>query len=126
MEIEVVESEEYELPNYNDPGRILVEIIAVSGERRPLYRYELEVLDYDADSSVFWVNEGGGFEYWFDENIDLELPGFYVIEGVTGTYIRGEWGYTDDYEEWSFARCRRATDEEIAARCLTEEEENSR
>lgn len=118
MEADELSLEDYDPPSYGAPGRILVEIIAVSGERRPLYRYELEVLDYDADSSVFWVNEGVGFNWWFDANVDLELPGFYVIEGVTGTYIRGECGYTDDDEEWEFARCRRATAEEIAAQRL--------
>lgn len=104
----------YEPPSYSTPGRILVEIRAVSSWRHPCYRYEVEVLYYDAETSVFWINEGAGFEYWFDTYVDLELPGTYVFEGVTG-----EWGHTDDDEEWYFDVCRRATDDEVAAGCLS-------
>lgn len=113
--------DDYDPPRYSDPGRILVEITRVASEPQPLYRYDLEVHYYDSDSSVLWVDEGVGFDFWFDEMVDLELPGFYVIEGVTGSYYRGTWGFDDDDEEWYFVLCRRATDEEVAARCLGEE-----
>lgn len=105
---------DWEPPSYSTPGWMLVEVCRVAREPRPLYRYEVEVLAYDCDSSVFWINEGVGFDWWIDENVDLELPGFYVIEGITGTYYRGTWGVDDDDEEWEFELCRRATDEEVA------------
>lgn len=113
-----ISDDEYQLPSYSTPGRILVEIYSVSCWLRPLYRYEIEVLDYDGDSSVFWINEGVGFDWWFEDEVDLELPGVYVIEGIVGYYHRGAWGFDDDEEEWAFTMCRRATDEEIRTRCL--------
>lgn len=115
------EPDEDLLPRYKDPGRILVEIYSVSSEHRPIYRYELEVLDYDSDSSVFWIQEGVGFAWWFDKYVDLDSPGFYVIEGITGTYYKGTWGFDDDDEEWEFTLCRRAADEEISMRGLGDE-----
>lgn len=112
--------DDYKPPSYSRSGRILVEIYSVSCEPRPNYRYELDVLDYDFDTSVFWINEGVGFDWWFDANVDLDQPGFYVVEGITGCYYRGTWGYDDDDEEWEFTFCRRATDEEIRTSCLAE------
>lgn len=112
----IEKNDDYQLPKYSDPGRILVEIYAVPGD---YYRYDIEVLDYDFDSSVFWIVEGTGFDWWFDENIDLDLPGFYVIEGITGRYFKGTWGFDDDDEEWEFKLCRRATDEEIRTQSLS-------
>jgi hypothetical protein len=106
-----------ELPAYGTPGRILVRIhdIIASGT----YRYEAEVLDYDADSGVFWINEGVGFDYWLDTHVEeITEPGIYVIEGVKGAYIRGTWGLDDDDEEWEFERIRPATAEEIETETL--------
>ena len=80
-----------------------------------VYRHESEVLDYDSDSSIFWIQEGVGFDYWFDSYCDFPEyldEGFFVIEGITGEYIRGEGGWDDD-EEWSHTGIRQATDEEI-------------
>ncbi|MER9496303.1 hypothetical protein NKI86_31565, partial [Mesorhizobium sp. M0320] len=57
-------------------------------------------LDYDGDTSVFWINEGTGFDYWLDGHFDLPGPGRYLISDVTGHYHRGDWGFTEDEEEW--------------------------
>lgn len=118
------EPDNYELPHIGKPGRILFEIIHVHPERWPrgrhyeTYRYVLEVLDYDGESGVYWLNEGVGFDFWFDGHVDLEEPGFYVLEGVAGSWIRGDGWMTDDDEEWEFALCRRATATEIATGVL--------
>ena len=117
---------DWDPPSYSTPGRILVEICCVSCEPRPLYRYEIEVHSYDCDSSVFWIEEGAGFDWWFDHEVDLELPGVYVIEGIVGHYHRGTWGFDDDNEEWEFSSCRRATDEEIRTKCLAAEHRRTR
>lgn len=95
--------EEYELPGYKDPGSIVF-INYGAPEPYPngtksLYRYEIDILSYDSDSSVMWINEGEGLEYWIDE-IDLPGPGVYVIENITGIYYRGTWGFDDDDVEW--------------------------
>lgn len=113
--------DEWEPPSYKTPGRMLVYIPVIVPEGLR-YRYDCyedaEVVSYDDDSCVFWINEGVGFDWWLEEHFDVELPGWYVLEGVVGHYIKGDWGFTDDDEEWEFALCRRATEEEIATQCL--------
>lgn len=105
-----------EPPAYNVPGRILVHYIGPSAIS--VYRYECEVLDYDSDTSVFWIREGTDFSFWLDTYAEFTEPGHYVFEGITGEYIRGEWGYSEDDEEWDFASMRPATAEEIASGAL--------
>jgi hypothetical protein len=111
--------EEYELPSYRDPGRILVHYMGIGTS---VYRHETETLDHDGDSSVYWLNEGIGFEYFYDAVVDFYVPAFippneadayFVIEGITGSYTRGEWGFTDDDEEWEYTNIRPATAKEI-------------
>lgn len=106
-------AEEYSLPKYSDPGRILVRIDHVYTDKdRPhgWVRYELEVLDYDSDSSVCWIQEGVGFDDWLNDHCDFPKKGLYVVEGITGTYHRGNWSWgDDDSEDWEFERIRKAT-----------------
>lgn len=110
------------LPSYKTPGRILVRI---GPSETKTYNHEYDVLDYDSDSAVFWINEGTGFEYWLD---NVEFPcaeGVFVIEGITGEYIRGRgWlngeVYEEDDEEFELTNVRVATEEEIKAECLSD------
>lgn len=116
------EPSEDDLPGYKDPGRILFEIYHIyrCGDQPTSHtRYEIEVHDYDSGSSVMWLQEGQGIDYWLQDVIDLEGTGFYVVEGVTGTYYRGDGWSTDDDEEWEFTLCRRATLEEISSLALS-------
>lgn len=103
------EFEEPKLPSYSDPGSILVKILTILDNPGSYYRYELDVLDYDSGSSVFWLNEGMGIDYWLNDAIDFKKPGYYVIEHVTGYYHRGDGYSTDDDEEWDYKQVRRAT-----------------
>lgn len=109
------EEEDYKPPKYSDKGNLLVYL-----EPTPLrhYRYDVTPVDYNGHSSIGYIVEGMGFEYWFDSYIDLDLEGWYVIEGIHGIYHRGEWGYTDDDEEWHFDLCRRASQTEIETNTL--------
>ena len=109
-------------PSYSDPGRILFSWFPTPLEGRD-HRAEVEVLDYDHDSCLCWMQEGVGIEYWLRDKMDLELEGTFVIDEVTGHYYRGTWGYDDDDEEWYCGNVRRATDEEIATGCLSAREE---
>lgn len=110
-----------EPPTYDTPGRILVHFWGVVDDR--FRKYECEVLDYDADSSVCWINEGVGFDYWLDNHAEFTEPGHYVIEGITGQYIRGDWAWgEDDDETWEFASMRPATDVEISSGALSHSE----
>ena len=110
------ESEESELPSYDTPGRILVEISNIL-DKNNFHRYELTVHDYDSDTSIFWINEGVGFEYWFNECY-FPCSDWYVVEGVVGEYIKGEWGFSDDDEKWEYTRIRHATIDEIKTKRL--------
>lgn len=113
------EDQDYELPSYGDPGRIFVHIITVSGNTDNWSnRYDVELIDYDGDSCVFWIQEGVGIDYWLDQCCDFEHPGFYVIEGIKGEYIRGDGWMTDDDEDWDFERIRKATPDEILYEAL--------
>jgi hypothetical protein len=103
------EYEEPEYPSYSDPGSLLVKLVAILPDPKTYDRYELEVIEYDSGSSLMWLQEGQGIEYWIQEAIDFEKTGYYVIEGVSGTYFRGDGYTTDDDEEWDYKCVRRAT-----------------
>jgi len=121
--------DDFKPPPYGKPGRILVRVL---GKVDTTYRYETEVLDSDSDSGVFWINEGVGYDYWFDQYID-KFPadeGTFVIEGIVGTYIRGRGWITgdiceEDDEEWEYKSIRPATAREIETECLQDTEEKS-
>lgn len=91
---------EDQLPKYSDRGFILVRIhdITEPGQTRRVWEYD--VIDYDG--SVFWINEGTGIDYWLEEQIEFSRPGTYLIEGITGRYIRGDGYSTDDDEDWEY------------------------
>jgi hypothetical protein len=85
-----------ELPRYETPGSILVEVFG-EGEDR-----EFEVQDWDENTSVFWISEGAGFDWWLEQHVEFPAPGLYLIENIRGEYIRGEWGYSEDEENWYY------------------------
>ena len=119
-EFTIIEDDEPEpdLPGYGDVGAILFEIHHIYREADPQQAYEIEVLDYSG--STMWIQEGMGIDYYLNECacIDLDEVGFYVMEGVTGRYIRGDGWEIDDDEEWDFEYIRRASKEEIEGQCL--------
>ncbi len=112
--------EEPEYPSYSAVGRILVSVGPYDGPRN-LYKHYYEVLDCPQDTCVFWIEEGMGTDYWFDLYCDFPKDGIYVVEGITGTYIRGDWSWgEDDDEDWEFTSIREATSEEIKTETLGE------
>lgn len=113
MAREAEAGEDFEPPPYGVPGRLMFEILSIDESDPRWCRYEVDVHYIDDDTSVFWLMEGGFPDQWICENVDLELVGFYVLEGLVGTYYRGDGYATDDAEEWDFDYCRRATDAEI-------------
>lgn len=116
-------NDSYSYPSYDDEGRILVYIY---GPGQSVYQYETDIFDYEPDSSVFYISEGMGFDYWFDCYIDFPGPGCYVIEGIKGRYIRGRgWlngeVYEEDDEEWEFSYIRKATKKEEETMALNDD-----
>jgi hypothetical protein len=114
-EFQPIDEEHYEPPPGTAPGRILVRVLG-QNDRYP--RWETEVLDYDNDTAVFWINEGVGFEYFFDARIDFPGEGVWVINDITVSWTRGDGWSTDDDEDWDWGEIRPATPEEIATAAL--------
>ena len=111
--IAVEPEEEYNPPSYSKKGWILVEILSIDDSGEFYSKYEVNVLNYDHGSSVVWLQEGVGIDYFCNTYCEFPAIGIYLIMGVHGEYIKGEWGFTDDDENWYFKRCRLATKEEI-------------
>lgn len=105
---------EENMPSMNDPGRILFWFGPT-----PNGKAEVEVLDSDDDKATFWLKEAGFMDYWVRDHVDLELEGFYVLEGVTG---HGWKDYFGEYDEaWDFVVCRRASESEIKTEALEDQ-----
>lgn len=117
---ELPEEEEPELPSLKDPGRILVRAFGLSDpypDGSPnVYRLNVEVLDHDG--CTHWIQEGEGFDHFLDSFDELEKPGVYVIEGIVGTYHRGDGYATDDDVEWDWKGVRPATEREEMGEAL--------
>ena len=113
----ILENPPYEWPSYRQVGTVIVEIYHVYAETWPYTgrdRYEMEILDYSGGCALL-IAEGEGFEYWIEGHLEVEQPGIYVIDGITGTYHRGEWGFTDDTVDYDFASVRYATEQDMAS-----------
>ena len=111
-------SDDY-LPKGTSPGRVLFHLWPIPrglGSHRWQW-CEIDVLDYDSDTAVFWMIEGAGIEYWLELQLDIELEGTYVIEGVTCSWWKDYWGESD--EEWDIPIVRRATEQEIETESLS-------
>jgi hypothetical protein len=98
-----------DLPSYSDAGRILF-FFDPSDDRR------VDIIDYDGDKAPFWLHEGGFMDYGVRDMVNIELEGFYVLEGVTGYVSKDYFGEYD--EDWSFEFLRRASESEIRTEAL--------
>jgi hypothetical protein len=106
-----VEEEPLEkLPSYKEPGRLLFHF----DPTEDFFGDRYSIIDHEG--STFWLVESSFADYWLDRTMDLELEGFYVLEGITGYGWTDYWGEYD--EEWIFQICRRASDEEIRTEAL--------
>ena len=105
------EEDDFELPSYNEPGRILFKFIPAIFDDD-----DAEIEPIDHDGCAFWLHEGGFMDYTIRDMVNLELEGHYVLEGVRGHAWQDYFGEWD--EDWSFEFCRRATDEEIRTEAL--------
>lgn len=114
-EFTFVPESEHDTPSLKDVGRILVEVTARDDTR--YYRFNYAVHEYEG--SAFWIQEGQGFDYFLDEETEITGPGWYVLEGIIGTYTRGDGWEIDDDEDWEVGLVRAATEEEIKSQSLT-------
>lgn len=122
-DIEEIAKEHYKPPGYGTKGWVIAEIVHVETEK--CMKYSVEEWGYDAEASTFWIQEGVGIEYWLEHCVDFEFtPGWWVIEDVVGTYIKGDGWMTDDDEEWDYGNIRPATEEEIQKIAVIPQKEN--
>lgn len=101
------------LPKYSDEGTIVVYVNG-KNEKPSTYKWDIEVLVNDG--STHWIQEGMGFDYFFDEYFedkDFPDPGFYVIENIVGQVVLGDGWTTDNDEDWYMSNPRKATPEEM-------------
>lgn len=108
------QADEYELPSYGEYGKIIVEILGkVDSMWHPGWQWEIDRYTYEG--SAFWINEGIGIDYFINDYIreDIPGPGIWVIDDIKGEYIKGDWGFTDDDEDWEWGDIRPATQDEI-------------
>jgi hypothetical protein len=97
-------------PPYGKPGRLLVDVyrIYMPGDEKPFswtYDWKIEHVDYDADTSVFWLFEHGTLEYEMkSQGVEFGADGRYLFAAVVGHYHRGDGWTTDDDEEWHFGQ----------------------
>lgn len=110
-------------PAYGTEGWVIAEIVHVDPKPRGGFKYSVEESAVDLEHSTFWIAEGIGVNYWLEHCVDFEFtPGWWVIESVVGTYIKGDGWMTDDDEEWEHGKVRPATAEEIATISVIREE----
>ena len=101
------------LPKYSDEGTIVVYVYG-RNDKSSVYKWNIEVLENDG--STHWIQEGMGFDFFFDayfDDKDFPEPGFYIIENVVGQVFQGDGWTTDDDEDWDMSSPRKATPEEI-------------
>ncbi len=95
-------TDDQRLPQYSDPGSILVWVSVHPDEPAEQDRLVLDVLDYDADSSVFWINEGVGIDCWLREHVTFPHTGMFLVIAIRGscrTYDTLEGMQTDEHWE---------------------------
>lgn len=108
------EEDDYDLPSYSEYGKIIVEILGkIDVSWHPKWEWEIDRYTYEG--SAFWINEGMGIDYFVNSHILDDIPheGIWVIDNIKGAYFKGEWGFTDDDEEWEWGEIRLATEDEI-------------
>lgn len=113
-DFEVMDDNDYELPSYSEVGSITVEILGkIDISYHPKWEWEIDRYSYDG--SAFWINEGMGIDYFINGFVGDDIPheGIWTIEGIVGHYYKGEWGFTDDDEDWEWTNIRPATEDEI-------------
>jgi len=107
---------DHEPPSIRTPGWILVDVHVLEPAPTSAHedKCEYEVLEWEGFSSVFWINEGVGFDWWLEERCQFPSSGVYLIENIRGDWIRGDGWMSEDREEWDHNDPRLATPEEIA------------
>ena len=104
--------QDYELPSLKEKGYIIVKITGKVEEG--YYKDDWIIENYSYDGSAFWINEGMGVDYFINSFVCDDIPdiGFWTIEGITGSFTKGDGWEIDDEEDWEWETIRLATEKE--------------
>lgn len=101
--------------SYNTPGKILFKYTAANEQ----YDSDIEIVDNSG--CTIYIQEGIGFDYFLENYVDMEkitASGLYVVDGIIGTYYKGDGWTTDDDETWEYSEVRPASEMEIKTESL--------
>jgi hypothetical protein len=82
-----------------EPGTVTFFVYAKESSGKILF----EVDDYSG--CAFWAKEGTGLDWWIEDIVDLsacKVGCHYTVEGMSVDFTQGEWGFTDDTEDWYY------------------------
>ena len=117
------EVEYKEVFDFNSSEDVLIEVIDDEDADLTLPNWKKHTVE--TCTVIWWENEnvtgaasyeasyGGFLDYTIEALIDCPGPGWFVVEGITGYYHKGDGWMTDDDMEFYHKGVRRATPEEI-------------
>ena len=112
-----------EVFDFTSPEAVLIEIVGPHDDNPANLKWEnwsiecCTVIDGEdgvTGAASYEVSYGGFLDYTVEGMIECPGDGWFVVEGVTGYYHKGDGWMTDDRMDFYYERVRRATPEEIA------------
>lgn len=112
------EQEEEEIFDFSSPEDVLIKVVQGDNDKWGGFSIDEYNVINRANPSVtgaasYEMSYAGFLDYTIEGMIDPPGEGWFVVEGMTGYYSRGD-GYTsDDDMEFYYEKVRPATEEEI-------------
>lgn len=113
-----------ELPvDFNSPEDVLIDVAASADADRTLPHWKFHSIESCAviggaenimGAASYEQSYGSFLDYTIEGMIDCPGEGWFVVEGVTGAYHKGDGWMIDDDMDFYFVKVRPATPEEIA------------
>jgi hypothetical protein len=123
--IQIIDLEEEELGDYeydfNRPESVIMRVFDRDGYKYPgsswkkFYLEDVHVMRSEEFSgAASYESENGFLDYTIEGMCDEpEEEGYYVVEGITATFDKGDGWMTDDDMDFYYEKIRKATPEEI-------------
>lgn len=116
--------EDDQLPiDFNSPEDVLIDIAASADADRTLPHWKFHSIESCTvingagniiGAASYEQSYGGFLDYTIEGLIDCPGEGWFVVEGITGCYHKGDGWMTDDDMDFYCGKVRPATPEEIA------------
>lgn len=105
--------------DFDSPEDVLIEVICnVDDVDKRWQDHSIEIAtvingkDGVMGAASYEHSYGGFLDYTIQDLIDCPGAGWFVVEGVTGTYTKGDGWMTDDDLRFAYKSVRRATEDE--------------